>query len=179
MSDYLSIRSREYIDSTYVNVRAHEALHWPSASDDPPIPGSLPHCEVYNSSNFTITSATDTTLTFDSEDSDTNNMHSGSTPSRIYLPSDGLYFFHWQIDWVVSTTGVVSIKLELNADGAKDFNSWYRQESGTEVAMGQGAIRQCSADDYVEMIVYQNSGSSKTVYANHNTMLRVFQLSAS
>ena len=121
-------------------------------------------CELRNSGDQTITTATKTVVTFDTEMVDTNGFHSTVTnTSRITIPSGfaGIY--------------VVAAHIRTGATGWPAGSVMGIQKNGDPVirsiAFADVAFTSLStcwvgpvvATDYLEMYVYQSSGGNRTV----------------
>jgi hypothetical protein len=118
---------------------------------------------LFNTTTQSIPNATDTILTFDSEAWDTDGFHStSSNTSRITIPAGlgGKYLVTMNTLPALSGTG--GRYMEIYKNGARLVNdigiagsaSLYVNVAGTFVV-------NLVATDYIEMMVYQDSGSAK------------------
>lgn len=118
-------------------------------------------CKLRNSTSTSVPNGTFTTLTFDTEDWDSGGMHSGANPTRITAPTAGKYM-------IVGSTGFAA-----NVSGRRVLD--IRDSSGTIMARTESApdpasasqtfchvaaIVNMTAGGYVELVAWQNSGSS-------------------
>jgi len=132
-----------------------------------PAAASFVGCRVYKSAGGggqTISNNTATALTFDSEEFDTDSFHSTVTnTSRITIPAGkgGKYLFE---GFCILTSGTGDRNLDFNVNGSTA--RYLYQIPGVSSAVGFGlggaAILNLSAGDYVELIVYQSSGTNRT-----------------
>jgi hypothetical protein len=143
---------------------AATGLAWATVSTTPTYVGT----NVYNSTTLNISSGTQTAVTWDTELFDTNAIHSTSTnTSRFTVPTGkGGY---WQISPIInwndtSSAGVRQLKVYKNGVVAKSSH-FYPTSAGTMVANYTFTIN-LSAADYVEIYVFQNSGSTIGIYGN-------------
>lgn len=122
---------------------------------------------VYNSTGQTITTATPTALTFDSENYDTDAFHSTSSDtSRLTVPTGygGYYMVGANIIWTATAAGRRYLRLQTNGTTIV---------AGVEigsVADATGVPSQhisvpllLSAGDYVEVVVLQSSGGNLNI----------------
>lgn len=122
---------------------------------------------VFNSTGQTITTATPTALTFDSENYDTSAFHStSSNTSRLTIPTglDGYYIVGANIFWTATAGGRRYLRLQTNGTTIV---------AGVEigsVADATAAPSQMvevplllSAGDYVEVVVLQSSGGNLNI----------------
>ena len=128
-------------------------------------------CSVYKSTPQTINNTTNTTLTFNSEEFDTDGFHSTTTNTgRITIPTGkgGKYLVIGQIHYAPNATGGRS--LDLYKNGLTDvYQINYPTSSSTyDTGMSFSVIRDLVAGDYLELKTYQNSGGTLDVIAGIN-----------
>lgn len=123
-----------------------------------------PGCNVENSAVQSISSGSFTALTFDTEDSDPNNMHSTAVnTSRVTIATakDGVYLLVGFTSFAANAAGVRSGYFKKN--GATILGPQVNYANG---GAGDGVSVHCSfitalvATDYIEFFVYQNSGGN-------------------
>jgi hypothetical protein len=123
-----------------------------------------PRCNVENSTTQSLTSGTFTALTFDTEDSDPNNMHStASNTSRITIPSGkgGVYLLVAYTSFAANATGVRSGYFKKNGTTILGPQTNYANGgAGDGVAVHTSFIVALVPTDYVEFFAYQNSGGA-------------------
>jgi hypothetical protein len=127
----------------------------------------LPHqamVRVTKSATQSITSATDTAITWDQETFDTDTMHDTVTNNtRLTAPVTGKYLVIGCLEFAPNATGYRTVKIKKN--GTTDYNS------ETVVNAGAGdAVRivitdlvDLAAAGYVEIIGVQSSGAGLNV----------------
>lgn len=129
-----------------------------------------PMCRVYNSASQNVATATDFVLSFNSERYDVGGMHSTTTnTSRITIPSGGggVYHIGGSVNWNnTDTDGIRQLVILLN--GATRL-AVVEASGGVNGSM---SVVSCdyklAASDYIELLVYQNSGSIIAVNSSGN-----------
>jgi|TARA_R110000824_G_scaffold388566_1_gene584188 hypothetical protein len=120
-------------------------------------------CRAYNNANQTVADSTAVKMALNSEQFDTDTMHDTSTNnSRLTINTAGTYLCGF------NTHG---------GGGAGHFKTYILLNNSTTIAVNEtthaagGAIHQIGStiydfaeDDYIEMVVYQDSGGTITVY---------------
>jgi hypothetical protein len=137
-----------------------------------PASGStLVGCAVYKvTTNQSISNDTDTDITFNNEDFDTDGFHDNSTNNaRITIPTGkgGKYMLHTSITFASNSTGVRSVGFRRNAT-TKLGDMIAPALSGFSQRVQHFYIATLSAGDYVTVEVNQNSGGSLNVIADQN-----------
>jgi len=150
-------------------------VKWAAASA-----ASFSGCRVVNSGTYTISTATDTLLTFDTETFDTNSYHSTvSNTSRLVAPTTGYYFFEAQVNWDYGGTAPNNPILRVKKNGtifqvANSFGT--AQRSAVIQTIG---VVELNATDYIEIEVRQDSGGNVTIInANGCTNFTIYSLGA-
>lgn len=123
----------------------------------------VPAARVTHSVAQSIPNSTVTFLSFDTERFDTQDLHDNSTNnSRLTAPIDGIYLITAHVEFASNSTG--RRQLALRASGSTfialtepDTN----QNASTHLSLG--TVYELSADGYVEVRVFQNSGGSLNV----------------
>lgn len=114
--------------------------------------------------NQTIANNTATALTFDSEVIDTNTMHDNSTNnSRITIKKTGYYLINAAIRWETTNSGGYSRKISIYVGGSEiATNIMLPVTTASTSAPSQviSTILSLSATNYVELYVYQDSGTT-------------------
>lgn len=125
-----------------------------------------PTCRVYNSANESINNATDTALTFNSERFDTDTIHSTvSNTSRLTATTAGKYLIFGHAQFAPNATGTRKVFIRLN--GTTNLGTIEVPNNGgaANVELPITTIYQLAATDYVELVVFQNSGGALNVNA--------------
>lgn len=123
-----------------------------------------PGCKAYHSAAQSINTATATALAFDSEDFDSDAMHSTVTNNtRITIPTGkgGKYNVWGFNQWQANATGNRQLSVRKNGV-ATDLLLMFQVSLGGGASMMQSLAGELSlaAGDYVEMFVTQNSGGA-------------------
>jgi len=122
-----------------------------------------PYFMAVNTSNFSIANGTDTKVIFDTEISDSDSAYDTST-GRFTVPSGkgGQYYLHTKIRWN-ETADWDSCEVYFHVSGAnKNYMASYWNNFNYTTTNASG-ILPLSAGDYVEILVYQGSGSAKNI----------------
>jgi hypothetical protein len=126
---------------------------------------SFAGCSLTNSTNFTISPGTVTTLTWNTEVFDVGDFHSTSTnTSRITIPSGkgGYYSIVMNSSWGADFAEPHQVRLLKN--GSLIFiSSIATPGSAMSLSLAQPQIVAGAVGDYFEFAVYQDSGSSRTL----------------
>jgi hypothetical protein len=135
-------------------------LKWAAAAAGATLVG----CQLTKSANQSLSNATETAITFNGETWDTDSFHDNATNNtRITIPSGkaGKYDFSARIA-IEGMNGNVYVLIKLNgavweypvvinATGSTSFNTNFTMSFLMDLAVA----------DYVELFIYQGSGSSK------------------
>jgi len=124
---------------------------------------------VYNTTNQTISNATYTAVTWDTERIDTDAFHSTVTnTSRMTVPSGkaGKYSVYGFIQADGGTTGNRAIQVYKNGS---PFITASNQPGGGYPTSQISAVMDLIVGDYVEIFVYQTQGGSVTFYKDATT----------
>jgi hypothetical protein len=119
-------------------------------------------CILYKNADQSVSNATGTAITYDTEFVDTDSFHDNSTnPSRITIPAglDGKYQFNATVTWASNSNGVRFTNLYKNGaligqlQGTNANASFDQPVTGSMIFFGV-------AGDYFEAWGYQNSGGA-------------------
>jgi hypothetical protein len=126
-------------------------------------------CRATNSAVQSISNTTYTGLTFDTEEFDTDAIHStASNQSRFTVPSgmDGKWRFTASVCFAPSSGGTARY-VKFRKNGATDLRAFAQGTSpafSTTVAACTISVEVLlAATDYVEVVVYQDTGGSLNV----------------
>ena len=122
-------------------------------------------CKLYRSTTQLISTATWTAISFDSEDFDSDGFHENVTnPTRITIPAGlgGKYLLTGYTGFAPNTTGIRQLNIYKNGvDIGREFVNFTPIGGGNSTYIGlPGVILSLAAADYVEFMVYQNSGGA-------------------
>lgn len=124
---------------------------------------AVPACSVYNSSGIAIANNSGTYLTFNSEDYDTDGIHSTvSNTGRLTCQTAGIYHIWGVVEFAANTTGIRSLFIRLNGGNLVVANSTNAPSVGANSLPVSRDI-ELDEDDYIELGVYQNSGGALNV----------------
>lgn len=132
----------------------------------PFVPSDEISARVYNSTYLSIPNNTETTLTFDSERWDTDEIHSTvSNTSRLTAPTAGKYFIYAHVRFSQNPTGRRLLRLKLGAPAThlatQDAPGFSAATDSTFLSVS--THYQLAAGDYVEAVVIQSSGGQLDV----------------
>ena len=104
-------------------------------------------------------------LTFDSERWDTANLHDNKTQAgRLKAPVAGTYYMFANITWESPIeSGVFRMRLRLNGKTVIAEQSVPNTAAPYRTSMAVGTLYALAAGDYVEVQVYQQSGSPLSI----------------
>lgn len=122
-------------------------------------------CRVFNDANISINNAAGTALTYNSEDYDSEGMHStSSNTGRIIFTKNGYYEVYAQNAFASNSTGYRQAFIRKNGSTviAQDVKNAVNGEITTLFCYTEYAF---VVGDYIECIVFQNSGGALNITA--------------
>ena len=132
---------------------------------------NTPSFYAYLSSNQTISNATDTKITLDTEGWDTDSAFASN---KFTVPSneEGKYLFNFsgKTDLAIDTFAYISVRVN-NSTVVRSTQGTVKPNATGNVLLNSSVIVSLSATDYVELYIYQNSGSSQLAYANYCSLM--------
>jgi len=134
--------------------------------------GSRHGCGVYHSSaDPTIANNTDTAITWDGEEfnSEGAGLHSTSVnPSRLIVPAGmaGLWRVQAVLAWVTSASGQRQVWLRKNGAGASIAGSNFPAAPAGTITVAVDKMVVLAVGDYLEVMAWQNSGAGLAVSCN-------------
>ena len=131
-------------------------------------PAVTPSARVYNNAAISINNDTATALTFNSERWDTDEIHSTVTDTgRLTCKTAGIYTLNGHVAFAGNSTGNRYILIQLN--GSTNL-AIHRHAPGTsgESRMSISTVYSLAVNDYVELLVWQNSGGALNVVTAPN-----------
>ena len=138
---------------------AATGLAWATASS------SFAGVLVFQSATQSLSNATATVITFDSENYDTNAFHSTvSNTSRLTVPAGkaGKYLVFGQLGYNGNATGQRQAEILLNASGGYAKNIALNNGSSYLTTPSFSTVLTLAVADYVELGGYQDSGGALT-----------------
>ena len=117
-------------------------------------------CGAYNDADISIANTTTTVIALNAEAYDTDTMHDPSTNnSRVKATTAGTYQILGSIGWASNATGRRLIYLRYNGSGSGETVEVDSNQNGAHY-MQVSAQHVFTADQYVELLVYQSSGGA-------------------
>lgn len=136
--------------------QTYDGASWYTHSGQYPI-----GCKAIRSSTISIPNATETTVTWNSEEYDSGTMHDNTTNAeRIVVPEAGTY----SIDaFAAFATGVAASAIRLYKNGSS-LGFYYMPGSVTGFGeVSAHRVEKLAANDYIHMQVFQSSGAAKNL----------------
>lgn len=130
-----------------------------------PTGGYTEGARLLNGSDIDIDHNTMTTLTFDEELFDTDDIHSTvSNTSRLTCKTAGKYYIYGTVQWEPHATGHRNLYLWFNNTRYIDLST-IAAASSTYHALTVGTVYPMAVNEYVEMRVLQTAGVARLVYS--------------
>ncbi len=124
---------------------------------------------AYNNATQSITTATLTALSLNSERYDTYAIHDTVTNNtRLTIPTTGKYNLGGLAVFASNSTGYREIRIRLNGSTVIASNS-YVAVNGDWTRLNVDTHYQFTAGDYIELMVYQTSGGNLSTVQTENT----------
>ena len=130
-----------------------------------------PSFAARNNSAQTITNSTTATIEFDTEYFDTDNCY--NTSNYRFTPNvAGIYLINCSMQ--ISLSGIISLDIRLN--GVRYANAAFNlNNSGLQTVANSVLVALNGSSDFVDIGVFQNSGSNKdTVASPSNNLVNHF-----
>lgn len=123
-----------------------------------------PRVRVYHSVAQSITNATWTALSFNSERWDTDTMHStASNTSRLVAKTAGLFRIFANCDFASNATGLRGIAFRFNGTGLEIFQKLEAAVNGNIHGLAAYTEYVFAVNEYVEVFVFQSSTGNLNV----------------
>lgn len=129
-----------------------------------------PLARVFNSAAISIANNTNTAVTFDSERFDNQGMHStSSNTSRLTVPTGmgGKFLIGGHIEFAGNASGQRDILIQVNGSTVIAYDR-VGPNGAVSWKMSLTTMYALSAADYVELLVFQNSGGALNLDATGN-----------
>lgn len=117
--------------------------------------GKMPACRVYNTSNISIVSDSETHIPFDSTRFDTDDMHDTHFLTRIICRTSGIYLITANVTWDNNSTGKYTLFLKVNGE---DIIATVSQAALNYTDQCITTIYELQNNDYVEVFVSHTAG---------------------
>lgn len=136
---------------------------------------NIARCQVKNSATQAVAHNTNTILTFDTENFDTDAMHStASNTGRITFNTPGTYRVSATVTLVTPGTGAgvyTSIFIRKNGATTLRGSTTPTVNAAVDTLVTVSTLVSAVAGDYVEAMVYQNTGVSVNAQLGEGTVL--------
>jgi hypothetical protein len=126
--------------------------------------GTIPQASATNSTTQSISTASVTSLTFDTNEFDTAGIHSTTTNTdRLTAPIAGIYQVNLSARWQPNATGSRFLAISKNGGGYFASN-WIPATPATDdTDESVSTLIQLAAGEYVDAFAYQTSGATLAV----------------
>lgn len=132
-------------------------------------PHTVSACRVYNDAVQAVANNVLTTLAFNGEFYDNDTMHNNATNnSRITITTAGKYRVSANIEIEANATGYRNVGLFVNGSTFMGIATMVGSSAASAI-LNVSADYNLSAGDYIQVTVFQNSGSSLNVSASVST----------
>jgi hypothetical protein len=118
---------------------------------------------ITRSTTQSITNATTTTISFDTESFDVSGYHDNTNPTRLTVPTTGKYQLNFQSSLTGTTGRLVAVITKNGTEVGKSENGNNSSLSGLQISQ----IYSATAADYFEFQIYQSSGSTQNTDAGN------------
>ena len=126
-----------------------------------------PACRAYNNANITLANASGTILTLNSEDFDTDSMHSLTTNTeRLTVTTPGIYVVSAEVKFDINAAGMRYIAIIKNAATYVCDSSTPSTGGGTFTEVNVTGLVSMANGDYFSLYAYQNSGGNLAARGN-------------
>jgi len=132
---------------------------------------NTPSFYAYLGSDQTFATATDTKVTLDTEGWDTDSAFASN---KFTVPSNegGKYLFNFsgKTDLAIDTFAYISVRVN-NSTVVRSTQGTVKPNATGNALLNSSVIVALDATDYVELFIYQNSGSNQLAYANYCSLM--------
>lgn len=138
-----------------------------------------PRAGVYNNTTQSINDATNTALTFNTEDFDVGTMHdTGSNTSRLTIPASagGLYWVDANATFATNATGYRQLFIRKNGTTNVLSGVINLGNATTVTQVNCSGLVVLAAADYLEVMAFQSSGGALNVGSATREFSAQFQI---
>lgn len=124
-------------------------------------------CLVTRTAAQTISTATSTSVLFDSEIHDTDDFHENAVaPGEISIPAGkgGTYYLYASVEWESNAVGVRFVQIRVNGTAVAESIS--STVAGHAYTQATGTTRILSEGDVITVYVHQTSGGDLDIERN-------------
>lgn len=126
--------------------------------------GALPAARVYNSGSISIPDGTTTALTFDTERYDNDSIYDNAPyPSRLTCKTAGKYLIACHVVFYTNTSGYRKVQIRVNGATNIAMQTAIPGAGSNDTSLSVATIYDLAVNDYVEVMVVQNSGGALSV----------------
>jgi hypothetical protein len=101
---------------------------------------------------------------------DTSSFWSNSNPTRFTIPSNGVYILFYGVSFSQNGSGARDMLIRKNGTTLLDGGNRPVPSSSAVSILGNSSMHQFVANDYIELLVYQNSGGNLTLYGESTAL---------
>ena len=134
-------------------------------------PANTPSFSVKLGSNQTISNASDTKITLDTENWDTDSAFASN---KFTCPSGGagkyLFVFSARTDLAIDTQAYCYV-FKNGSQILESTTGTVKPNATCSAHMTGSVIVDLAVSDYIELYIYQNSGSAQLAYANYCALM--------
>ena len=134
-----------------------------------PATSSFVGASAYRNASQTISNATETALTFNSENYDTNAFHDDVTnTTRMTVPAGkaGKYLITANTTFTNNSTGQRIVYVYVNTTMVHTSGPAIGGSASIDLGLTTSYVANLAVADYVELKAYQNSGGSLAIFGN-------------
>ena len=123
--------------------------------------GIMASTYVRRTTDQSVPNATFTAISWNTEDNDTLGAWAAGSPTRITIPSNGLYLMMCNVKFNGGSGGERQLRFYLNS--TKYISTQVIPIAGNPQGLVIATLRRFTAADYVEAMVYTSSGAGVTI----------------
>lgn len=141
--------------------------------------GAFPAVRIYRNSNYSAPNATLAGLPFTSVDyANVPRMYNSSVDVyKVFIPQDGFYFAGANIQWTANNAGTRILKIRKNGSAAIAQVQDAAVSGTTPLSQHVSTVVKLSKGDYLDVLVYQDSGGSLAVtYSSSDSFTPFFEV---
>ena len=121
---------------------------------------------IHTAGGFTTTNNAKVPVLWDTVSFDTASYYSAGNPTRLTAPVTGLYIVTTSLLWATNSTGERVVEFCINGASSSPVSVLGDSPAGTsDFAQCATTLVNLTAGDYVEVYVFQNSGSNIGIQA--------------
>jgi hypothetical protein len=136
--------------------------------------GATDYTRVIRTTDQAITTATQTAVTFTSATDNPSGLWVGGTPTRITVPTAGVWSLGIEVQWETNGTGLRWMILEINSTLGNVTPSVTQSPlASDQTHQAMSVDQRLAANDYAILKVYQASGGNLNVRAAVITAVRL------